>query len=129
VRPLRERERVLRLLALLLALTTFLPWLTSRGLVDEDQYSGNPLPLVDWVVVGSALSVALLPRLGKVAAVVGAVSVSLAVIALYLDRAEGLRSSAEYGLAIAALVSALLWLMSGPVPQTGNETIDGKRLG
>lgn len=101
---------VIRLLALVLALATVLPWLTSRGEVDEDRYVGNPFPLVDWLLSASALAAAVRPRLVALAALVGGVSVSLTLLALSIDRAEGLDSSPEYGLVLAAIASALLWV-------------------
>ena len=110
MRRLLERQWMIRLLALVLALAAALPWLTSRGAVDEDRYVGNPFPLVDWLLSASALAAAIRPRLVGLAALVGGVSVSLALLALSVDRAEGLDSSAEYGLVLAAVVSALLWV-------------------
>lgn len=108
-RPL-ERQWMIRLLALVLALATVLPWLTSRGAADEDRYVGNPFPLVNWLLSASALAAAVRPRLVALAALVGGISVSLALLALSIDRAEGLDSSAEYGLVLAAVASALLWV-------------------
>jgi hypothetical protein len=103
---------VARVVAVGLAATTFLPWFTTRGSVDATRYSGNPFPVVDWVVAGVAVAAALVLALRTLAAVVGAVSAGLTLLAFSVDRAEGLPSSIEYGLVLAAVASILLWLGS-----------------
>jgi hypothetical protein len=110
---------VVRVLAVVLALSTFMPWFTSRGSIDEDRYVGNPYPLIDWLVCGVALATAVVPRVARAALVVGAVSVSLTLLGLYVDRAEGLRSSVEYGFAVAALATVLLWSTLRRAPVEG----------
>lgn len=112
MRPDKAKMLLVRIVAVGLALTTFMPWFTSRGIFDSDPYTGNPFPLVDWVVAGAAMACAVLPRLAKTAAIIAAVSIVVTLLALYVDTAEGLDSSIEYGVVLAALASVLLWLPS-----------------
>lgn len=84
-----------------------MPWITSRGFLDASTYIGNPFPLIDWFVFGAATAAAVVPRLAKVAVIIGGVSIMLTLVALSVDLAEGLSSSPEHGLVLAALASAL----------------------
>ncbi len=114
---------MVRISALVLALATVLPWYTSKALVDQDRYIGNPFPLVDWLVAGLAVVAIALPRKAKAAAVAGCISVGLTVLAYFVDSAEGLTATIEYGLVLAGLSSAALWFnarrLGRPQEQSG----------
>lgn len=112
-----------RVSALALAATTFLPWLTSLG----TSFRGSPFPLVDWVVGGVALAAAIRLSLARAAAVTGATSVVVTLLALFVDQAEGQGSSAEYGLGLAMLAVALLWLVAGPSSSDARAVAGGRQ--
>jgi hypothetical protein len=97
-----------RLLSVVLATTPFLPWYTSEAKIDRDTYIGNPLPLVDWLVVALAVAALVRVRLARVAALSALVSVGLTLLAAYVDFAEGISVTPNYGMAVTAVVGALL---------------------
>ncbi len=100
-----------RIIAFALAATVFMPWYSSQALKDGDTYLGNPLPLLDWAVIGLALAAALIyPRLAASAAVVSLISLGLTLFEMYWDHMEGLDVTVEYGLVAAGFTGAtLLW--------------------
>jgi hypothetical protein len=97
-----------RLLALALATTPFLPWYSSQARIDSDTYIGNPLPLVDWLVVGLAVVAVIQVRLAMVAAVSALVSVGVTLVMMYGDAAEGLSVAFGYGMPVSAILAVLL---------------------
>lgn len=100
-----------RAAAVALGAATFMPWYSSQALIDHDTYLGNPLPLIDWVVLFAAVAVAIRPQLASVAAVVGLISVALGGLLMWGDSAEGLRVTMEPGLPLAfgACIGLLLF--------------------
>lgn len=91
----------IRAAAVVLGAAPFMPWYSSRAIVDRDIYFGNPLPLIDWVVLAAAAVVLIRPRHGPAAAVVGLISVALGGMLMWGDSAEGLRVAIEPGLPVA----------------------------
>jgi hypothetical protein len=103
-----------RLLALALATTPLLPWYSSQARIDRDTYIGNPLPLVDWLVVGLAVAAVILVRLARVAAVSALVSVGVTLLLMYGDAAEGVSVAFGYGMPVSAILAALLLRAGAP---------------
>ena len=100
-----------RTAAALLAAAAFLPWYSSQAQIDHDTYLGNPLPLIDWVVLVAALAVIMRPQLAVLAGALGLVDVALGALMLYGDVAEGLHVSLGPGLPLATVASVDLLLL------------------
>jgi hypothetical protein len=97
-----------RLLALALATTPLLPWYSSQARIDRDTYIGNPLPLVDWLVVGLAVAAVIQVRLAMVAAASALVSVGATLLLMYGDFSEGISVAFDYGMPVSAILAGLL---------------------
>lgn len=106
-----------RAAAAALAVTAFIPWYSSHAQVDHDAYLGNPLPWIDWLLLGLALTTVIQPQLAVVAAVVGLIDVTLGALLMYGDSAEGLAVSLLPGLPLAAAASVAL-LIFRPKPDS-----------
>lgn len=94
-----------------LAAAAFMPWYSSQARLDQETFLGNPLPLIDWVVLVAAIAVLVRPRLAMVAAAVGHIDVGLGALAIWFDDAKGLGVSLHAGLplAFAACIALLLF--------------------
>jgi hypothetical protein len=101
-----------RLLALALATTPLLPWYSWQARIDRGTYTGNPLPLVDWLVVGLAIAAVIQVRLAMFASVSALVSVGVTLALMYGDASEGVSVAFDYGMPVSAILAALL-LRSG----------------
>ncbi len=88
-------------LAVTLAASTLLPWYTSQALVDFDEYRGNPLPVVDWLVAALAALAAVVPRARLWAGLLGLASVGLTTLMMAGDGAQGVQVDPGVGLFIA----------------------------
>jgi hypothetical protein len=95
-------------MAAVLAAAAFIPWYASQALVDHDTYIGNPLPLIDWLLVAVALAAIIHPQLARPAAIIGLISVGLAGLLMYGDAAEGVKVQLLPGLPLAVIASAAL---------------------
>lgn len=69
-----------RIATAVLGVAAFMPWY-SQALVDRDTYLGNPLPLIDWVVLGAAVAVLVRPQLAMVAGIIGLADVMVGCFA------------------------------------------------
>jgi hypothetical protein len=117
-----------RACALLIGLTVFLPWYESQARIEHDTYLGNPLPYIDWVVLGLALMTAMQPRLGKVliAFALGSILVTSSMAAY--DLSEGLSISIGYGLVAAILLCLAMFVLGRRDVRTGAKSVDSPRL-
>lgn len=97
-----------RAAAAILAVAAFMPWYSSQAQVDHETYFGNPLPWIDWLLLGLALATLIRPQLALAAAAVGLVDIRLGAVVMYSDAAEGLRVSLLLGLPLAAAASIAL---------------------
>ncbi len=108
-----------------LAVTVFMPWYSSQAQVDHDTYLGNPLPWIDWLLLGLTLATVIRPQLAVAAAVVGLVDVTLGALLMYGDSAEGLDVSLLPGLPLAAAASVALFILR-PKADSPNEVAAGR---
>lgn len=97
-----------RAAATLLGAAAFMPWYSSQAIVDRDVYLGNPLPLIDWIILAAAAGVLVQPRFAILAGAVGLVDVGLGGILMWGDSAEGLRVTIAPGLPLALTASIAL---------------------
>lgn len=109
-----------RAAAAVLAAATFMPWYSSQARLDRDTYLGNPLPLIDWVVLFAALAVVVRPQLARIAAAAGLIAVALGGLLMWGDSAEGIHVSLEPGLPLA-FVACLALLLFRSKPDCPNE--------
>ena len=115
-----------RAAAVTLAVVAFMPWYSSQAVVDHETYLGNPLPLIDWVVLGAAIAVLVRPRLATVAAAVGLIDVALGAVAMWVDSAEGIHVSLQPGLPLT-LAACVALLVVRPNTDPPNEIAVGPR--
>ena len=100
---------LLRLAALAVVASSFMPTYTSVAKVESDTYLGNPLPLVDWIVAGMAFFTALFaPRLATVAATLALFSLGFTAFSALVDASSGPSVSVEFGLLFGAVAAGLL---------------------
>jgi hypothetical protein len=99
-------------MAAVLAAAAFIPWYSSQALVDHETYIGNPLPLIDWLLVAVALAAVIRPQLARPAAIIGLISGGLAGLLMYGDAAEGVKVQLLPGLPLAVIASAALLVAS-----------------
>lgn len=109
-----------RAAAAVLAVAAFMPWYSSQAIVDHDTYLGNPLPLIDWVVLSATVAVLVRPRLAMVAAALGLIDVALSAVAMWVDSAGGIHVSLQPGLPLA-LAACLALLVFRPKTEPRNE--------
>ncbi|MGH2702328.1 MAG: hypothetical protein ACRDJ2_11215 [Actinomycetota bacterium] len=113
------RTLLLRLAALAVVASSFMPTYTSVGNIEpelderaeSDAYLGNPLPLADWIVAGVALFTAFFaPRLATAAATLALFSLGFTAFSALADAGSGPSVSVEFGLPLgAAAAGLLLW--------------------
>lgn len=99
---------LIRGIAVLLGMATLMPWYSSQAQVEHDTYFGNPLPLIDWLLLAAAVATLVRPQLAVIAAGVGLVDVVLGALLMYGDAAEGLRVALLPGLPVTAAASVAL---------------------
>lgn len=109
-----------RAAATVLAAAAFMPWYSSQAKLDQETFLGNPLPLIDWVVLFAALAVVVRPQLARIAAAVGLIDVALGALLMWGDSAEGVRVSLEAGLPLA-FVACVALLLFRPRDDPPNE--------
>lgn len=97
-----------RAAAAFLAAGAFMPWYSSQARIDQETYLGNPLPLIDWVVLFAPLAVVIRPHFAIVAAAAGLIDVALGASAMWFGAAEGLHVSLHAGLPLAFAASIAL---------------------
>jgi hypothetical protein len=104
-----RRTLLLRLAALAVIASSFMPTYTSVGKVESDTYLGNPLPLVDWIVAGVAFFTALFaPRLATVASTLALFSLGFTAFIALVDAGSGPSVNVEFGLTLGAVAAGLL---------------------
>lgn len=99
---------VVRIMALLMLIAVSLPWYSSHAQVDHDTYIGNPLPIIDWVVMMAAVITIIWPRIAFATGILGLIHATLGWLAAYVDSAEGIRVSILPGLPLATAASLAL---------------------
>ncbi|MGH2817210.1 MAG: hypothetical protein ACRDJS_01975 [Actinomycetota bacterium] len=101
-------ELVIRATAALLGAAAFMPWYSSKALVNQDTYLGNPLPWIDWLLIVAAVAAVIKPALAFVPALIGVIDVSLGALLMYGDAAEGIDVQLLPGLPLAAVATLAL---------------------
>ena len=100
---------LLRLAALAVVASSFMPTYTSVAKVESDTYLGNPFPLVDWIVAGLAFFTALFaPRLATAAATLALFSLGFTAFGAMVDAGSGPSVSVEFGFPFGAVAAGLL---------------------
>lgn len=103
--------------AAVLGAATFMPWYSSQAIADRDTYLGNPLPLINWLVLAAAGLVLVRPRAAPAVALIGLISVALAALLMWGDAAEGLRVAIQPGLPVALGACVALVVLRARVEQ------------
>lgn len=99
-----------------------LPWYSSQALVDQDTYTGNPLPIIDWVVMMAAVITIIWPRIALATGILGLIQATLGWLLVYGDSAEGIRVSILPGLPLATAASVGLLVAQGRARPAATDT-------